>query len=181
MVRQEEIDVAVFGKRQGLSDRQQKQLIKITDTTWARTVMSRSKKTMNKLLNKIKSGIKQGKYKDTGLEQQGRFPFAEPPIKTKKKKGKSKPKKEKGKKEMKQFKEPQKKKAATKKKEGKKAIFPTAPRKIRRKITEERKLKTLFAPSGRKYSKTEIHEGIKSKRAKEYRLKHGIDVNDYEG
>ena len=73
MVRAEEIDVAVYRKGAGLSDRQQKQLIKITDTTWARTVMSRSKKSMNKLLNKIKSGIKQGKYKDALEVMKGIF------------------------------------------------------------------------------------------------------------
>lgn len=51
-------------------------------------------------------------------------------------------------------------------------------KKISRKQRENIKQKEKRAPSGRKYSYTEIHEGIHSKRAKEWRKKNKISEKD---
>lgn len=51
--------------------------------------------------------------------------------------------------------------------------------KLTRKEKEIIKLRYTRAPSGRAYSETEIHEGKGSKRAQEWRIKHGLSRHDY--
>lgn len=51
--------------------------------------------------------------------------------------------------------------------------------KLTRKEREEIQIRYTRAPTGRPYSETEIHEGKGSKRAQEWRMKHGLSRYDY--
>jgi len=127
-----------------------------TEQTWFRQYGSGSKSALNKIIKKVKNGIKHDKYGNSPLTtlDDGWKRFVKPkPTKAKKKLAKT-----------------QKKLVTEQKKTTKKQT-----RKTREKIKQTERV----APSGRKYSPTEIREGVGSKRAIAYREKHGVDKNDW--
>jgi len=129
----------------------------ISEQTWFRQYAKGSDIAKNKIIKKVKAGIRHGKftYASKQLDEESRG-FIE---------GK---KKSKGKQRI----EKAQKKIAKEQKVKKE--------KVSRKRREQIKIQERKAPSGRVYSKTEIHEGIKSKRASAYRKAHGIKETDYE-
>ena len=128
----------------------QKIFKEISSQTWFRQYAKGSRGQLKKITEKVKKGIRHGKYSYmslmTGTPEQPRGTTKKP-----------------------------KKTKAEKKIEQKQAkIKKTGVRKQREKIKQEERR----APSGRKYSYTEIHEGLRSKRAKEWRKKQGISEKD---
>jgi hypothetical protein len=138
---------------------QQEIFNQIKETTWFRQYAKGSMDAKNKIIKKVKAGIRHGKftYASKQLDEESRG-FIES---RKKKKSTGQKKLEKTQKKI-QSEQTQKKK------------------KVSRKQREQIKIQERKAPSGRVYSKTEIHEGVKSKRAKEWRKKNNIEEKDYE-
>lgn len=159
----EEIDEKVEVYKKGLTASQRQAFDDISSNTGTRSYVSKSKKNLTKAFNKIKKNVQKAYPSDgspSGFEKPDKGadkkPFDLP-----------KPKSEK------------KPKAEKKPVEGKLQNKPAVPKKIRRKLTLEKKKETLKAPSGRKYSPTELREGLGSKRAKEWRKKNKIPAKDY--
>jgi len=151
-------------KNKGMQDR----FNRIKETTWLRQYAKKSKIQLVKIVTKVKKGIKKGKYLSASeYEEFKKGKQIEPHVI--KPKIKKKPK-------VKTTKEDNK--AVTVKK-GKKKIS-AGGKVLTRKEKEKVKSNLDTAPSGRKYSYTEIHEGKGSKRAIAYREKNGIKANDYE-
>lgn len=126
----------------------------ITKQTWFRQYARGSNDAKNKIIKKVRKGINHGKYTYMSREDYE--------------------------KEESQGKEKLTKQQKKSQKKGKQVIQKQqkTQKKVERKQREKIKINERKAPSGRKYSSTEIHEGIHSKRAKEYRKKHGIKEND---
>jgi hypothetical protein len=110
----------------------------------------------NKIIKKVKSGIEHKQYTDTNMAQldDGWKRYYKPPKKSSAKK------------------KLEKEQTKIVKEETKKS------KKVNRKQREKVKAQERKAPSGRAYSNTEIHEGINSKRAKEWRKKNKIKESD---
>jgi hypothetical protein len=138
MVSNKDIDNTVKRNMKGMSNFQKKRFSDVTDSAWFRSYARNSKEKLNKIIKKVKGGVKHGKY------GRGSSPTEELP------RGWKKPTPKKAKKEKKN----QRKERAQKK-------------------------KSDFAPSGRKYSYTENHEGRGSKRAKAYRERNDISETDW--
>ena len=160
-----DINETIQEKLKGLNSDEQERFLKVTGQSWAMGYMRKNDLAKRKLLKKIREGVKQGKYGDTDLNApKAGYPYEEKPKVKKERKKKPVTKKQ---------------KSAIEKEKGviksKKAVYPKEPRAQR----EKRLQATLTAPSGRKYSKTEIHEGVGSKRAVEYRARHNIPKNDF--
>ena len=161
MVKQteQEIDLAIIANMKNLTPKQKRIMLGVSEQMWFRGYAKKSKKQLNKLLKKVKAGVKEGKY--------GTSPKFDTPTQ-----GYEKPREQ-------QYEKP-KVKAKPKRREKKVRIEKpkTGKAKIRRdKLTAQSII--MRAPSGRKYSMTELREGVGSKRAKQYREKHNIDINDY--
>ena len=161
-VRDEEISIAVYRATKGLNDRQAQLLRTQSEKMWFNAYAKKSKKNMNTIIKNVRKRIKEGKYdpRNPDYNADG-IQGVEIP---------------------KEFKMPKPKK----KKKGKKVVKKKVVRKVempkkvsKRKEKEITKKLVKCAPSGRQYSRTEIHEGVGSKRAMQYREKHGIDVNDF--
>lgn len=135
----------------GLSPDEKQTLINVSEKSWFRSYARKSKAQLDKILRKVKKGIKHGQYTYTSAsiesEPQGM-------VLPKVKKGKG------SKKSKKPSKDYQTVAGSTKKSKSKK----------QRKEREQKKQVKEY----KGYSKYEIHEGVKSKRAKEYRRKHNI-------
>lgn len=124
-----------------------------TQQTWFRQYAKGSNEALKKITAKVKKGVIHQKYGNSPLTtlDDGWKRFVKP-----------KPKKKLVKAQKKLVE--QQKKTTEKKTRKKRATV---------KKTERR------APSGREYSDTEIREGVGSKRAQEYRKKHGIKKGDW--
>lgn len=133
-----------------------KQFDHLSKQTWFRQYAKGSRAAQAKIVKKVRHGIIHDKYTDTNLSQldEGWKRYYKPPKKSK----------------------AQKKLAKTQTKITKET--ETKIKKSNRKQREQIKKQERKAPSGRGYSSTEIHEGIKSKRAQAYRKKHGIPESD---
>lgn len=140
----------------------------ISEQTWFRQYAKGSKDACKKIIKKVKKGINHGKYtyaiKEIESDVRGT---------TKEKKQKVKPKQKITKKEETKLKQ-QKKKTEKKIKEPKKVI-----RNDNRKKKQIEKMQKDTAPSGRKYSATEIREGKGSARAAAWRKRNKINENDW--
>ena len=149
--------------KQNLKGEQKEILKQQAGKTWFRQYAKKSKENLKKITEKVKKGIKHGKYTyDSKDSVGGDRGFVKPKIK-KEKKQKAGKKKTSGKKKV----------------AGKKKVVSAPKKKVVRTFRESEKQKSRVAPSGRQYSKTEIHEGINSKRAKAWREKNGIRADDF--
>lgn len=133
---------------------QQKSFDEVSKNTWFRQYAKKSKTARNKITAKVKQGIKHGKYT---------YNSGSPEVR-----GFIMPKPKKAEKQKKITKEVKPKNKIVKKKGS-----------ITRKEREQIKQTIYRSPSGRIYSKSEIREGLGSKRAIAYRRAHGIPENDY--
>lgn len=154
-INNEMIDKKIQSSGKGLNEQQKLILEKVSEKTWFRQYAKKSKDNLNKIVEKVKDGIKHGKYTyETKLIDNAPKDFIMP-----------KPKK----------KTTVKKKTTGKKKATGKKKVTYAKRK--QKIIEKKKKE--FAPSGRQYSATELREGKGSKRAREWRIRNGIPEGDF--
>ena len=130
----------------GLDDKEKQTLINVSDKSWFRSYARKSKSALSKILKKVKEGIKHGRYTYVSLPAEQPQGIELPKVKKK---------------------ETSKKKTAKKKTTSKKKKQSTV-KSPKRKTTKKEK------SDYKGYSKTEIREGVRSKRAKAYRKKHGI-------
>ena len=153
-VREEEIDILVYQKSEGLTDLQIEKFKEITDRTSWRQYVKKSKKALNKSINAVRKNIKKA-YPPTGIDKRG---FVLPEQKGKKGKGKKE-----GKKKSKMIEYKPKYKKTDKE----------------RKYTKETKSRVEKAlakyPNASNY---ELRHGVNSKASQEYRLRHGME-RDY--
>jgi hypothetical protein len=129
-----------------------------TQQTWFREYGKGSKNMLKKITAKVKHGIKHNKYGESGLNtlDEGWKQFLKPKYK------------------------PQAQQSFNNTKEQTQLINDQkeGSNKNQRRKGRENEIMQARAPSGRVYSYTEAHEGITSKRAKEWRKKHDIDESD---
>ena len=152
----EDLDRKLNSSSKNLSSEQKQIFNKIASKTWFRQYAKRSKENLNKIVEKVKKGVKHGKYTyESGFIEEGRG-FILPKVKKSKKKQEPKTK------NVKVQTQTSKKKTNVKRKQ---------------RVVERQKKE--IAPSGRQYSATELREGKGSKRAREWRVKHGIPEGDY--
>lgn len=157
MLSNEQINTEL-SKVQFTNENYAKQFDHVTNQVWFREYAKGSRTMLNKITAKVKRGIKHNKYGETGLNtlDEGWKRFLKPKYR------------------------PEAKKAFENTKEQTQIINEQKEgtnKNQRRKEREQEILKTQ-APSGRVYSYTEAHEGITSKRAKEWRRKHDIPEDD---
>lgn len=159
----DEIDKKVIEYTKTLTDTQKEAFNRIAGTTGTRSYVKKSNSNLKKAFSKIKKNVQKAYPKEgdsSGFEKPDKEESRDFEL--------PKPKKE--------------KKPVEKKLDvvlGKKQTQPQLPKKIKRKLTVEKKKQELKAPSGREYSRIELREGLGSKRAKEWRKKNKIPVNDF--
>ena len=154
--------------KQNLKGEQKEILKQQSGKTWFRQYAKKSKENLKKITEKVKKGIKHGKYTyDSKDSVGGDRGFVKPKIK-KEKKQKTGKKKATG-----------KKKVSTTTKQGVKRKVEMPKKMSKRKEKEIARRIVERAPSGRKYDDVELHEGLGSKRATEWRINHGIPADDF--
>jgi hypothetical protein len=150
-----QIDSYIESQKRGFkSESQKSDFEKKSQTTWFRQYVRKSKTRLKTITAKIKRQIKQGKG---SYYSEGRNPEED----------------KRGVWDM-----PKEKKRLTKK-EVKTKTAKKKKVKISRVEKEKVKQITRRAPSGRVYSKVELHEGLNSKRAVAWRAKNGIAKGDF--
>ena len=160
---QNEIDVLVYRKTEGMSKRDAHILRAVSEETWFRQYASKSKKQTDKLIKKVKDGIKHGKYGDSYADKPltGGFDFIKPTPKGK----------EVTKKKKKVAKKGKKKNVTTPKETSDKGRKYTPQTKSR---VESARLKYPDA------SNFELRHGVNSKASQEYRVRNNRPKK-YEG
>lgn len=184
----EDIDAEVEKYKQTLTATQREAFDRISGTVGTRAYAKISKGNMTRALKKIKKNVQKAYPGDSdvsGFEKpeggETSTGFDMPKEKGEKEEGKKgKGKKGKGKKRK------TKKVVLSQSAKDKGVVLgklqnqPQLPRKVKRKMKVEKRKQEERAPSGREYSRTELREGLGSKRAFEWRKSHGVATNDFD-
>lgn len=157
MLRDSQINKTIKDNLSGLSKDQQKALLTVKDKAWFKSYARKSEKNLQKILKKVKKGIKHGQFTY----------HARPKEEKEKERGFQKPKVKKGKKKV--SKPVKKEKRAVKKTEKQRTYVPKTKQRVE-------KAQQKY-PDATNY---ELRHGVNSKASQEYRLRHDRPAK-YEG